>query len=262
MEYPLNEKFLDNAIRRFQELQEAYLKDAKHIFFAVVPDKGCYLAESSGHLSLDYDAITKTLAQNLPWAEFTDLTGTLTADSYYRTDTHWRQEALLPTAEHLSEVLGIPFEDVFSPQTLTEDFSGVYAGQSALPLTPDPLQYLTWEGWEDCTVWSLDTGKTTPIYDLTKIASRDRYDIFLSGGMALQTVTNPHAPENRELIVFRDSFGSSLIPLLVPQYSKITLIDTRYISPSFLESYVNFQGAEVLMLYSTLVLNSSGALRK
>lgn len=262
MEYPLDTDSVQNAAARFRELYDSYLKDSDSVFFAVIPDKGYYLAEPSGHLSLDYDAMVSILQTSLPWAQFVDLTGTLTADSYYRTDTHWRQEALLPTAEHLSKALGVDFFPSFTAQTLTEEFLGVYAGHSALPLEPDVLQYLTWEGWEDCSVRSVDTGKTTPIYDLEKISSKDLYDIFLSGGMALQTVTNPHGTQNRELIVFRDSFGSSLVPLLVPQYSKITLIDTRYISPSLLGDYVNFQGADVLMLYSTLVLNSSGALRK
>ena len=262
MEYPLDQKSLDNAIRRFQALHDAYLRDADRIFFAIVPDKGCYLAEISGHLALDYGALADSLQENLPWAEFVDLTAALTADSYYRTDTHWRQEALLPTARHLLEAMGLSLSTEFSPETLTETFLGVYAGQSALSLTPDRLEYMTWKGWEDCTVWSLDTGKTTPIYDLEKISSRDQYDIFLSGGMALQTISNPHAKSQRELIVFRDSFGSSLVPLLVPEYAAITLIDTRYISPSQIEDYVNFQNADVLMLYSTLVLNSSGTLRK
>jgi len=262
MEYPLNPDSVANAAQRFQELYDAYLHNSEKILFAIVPDKGCYLAESSGHLSMDYIALSDALETALHWAEFVDLTADLSAESYYRTDTHWRQEEILPAAKHLSQALKADFSERFTPQTLTEDFRGVYTGQSALPLEPDALTYLTWEGWEDCTVWSLDTGKNTLVYDLSKENSRDQYDIFLSGGMAVQIITNPHGEESRELIVFRDSFASALIPLLIPAYSSITLIDTRYISPQLLEDYVNFQDADVLMLYSTLVLNSSGVLRK
>lgn len=262
MEYPLNSDSVENAARRFQALYESYLQDSENIFFAIVPDKGYYLAESSGHLSMDYDALSEMLETRLPWAGFVELTGALNAGCYYRTDTHWRQEALLPTAELLSDALGVDFSDSFTIQTLTENFNGVYAGQSALPLEADTLQYLTWDGWEDCTVWSLDTEETTPVYDLTKLDSQDPYDVFLSGGMALQVITNPHAAQARELVVFRDSFASSLIPLLAQSYSTITLIDTRYISPGHLENYVNFQNQDILFLYSTLVLNSSGTLRK
>ena len=64
-----------------------------------------------------------------------------------------------------------------------------------------------------------------------------------------------------ELVVFRDSFGSSLAPLLAGSYRKITLIDLRYISSDLLESYVRFQEQDVLFLYSALIWNQSGTIR-
>lgn len=260
MDYPLNDASVTNAISRFSELYDAYLHDAAEVHFAIVPDKGYYLAQPSGHMSMDYEALYDRLEQALRWAEFVDLRDCLNAASYYPTDTHWRQEALAPVVQRLSDALGIGADTVFTAQTLDEPFYGVYHGQAALPLSADRIQYLTFEGWEDCTVWSADTGATTRLYDMDKRSSQDLYDIFLSGGMAVQVITNPHA--EGELIVLRDSYGSSLIPLLVPQYGKITVLDTRYIAPAMLENYVNFEGKQVLMLYSTLLLNSSSTLRK
>ena len=32
--------------------------------------------------------------------DYVDLTDTLSADCYYKTDTHWRQDKLLPAAGH------------------------------------------------------------------------------------------------------------------------------------------------------------------
>ena len=46
-----------------------------------------------------------------------------------------------------------------------------------------------------------------------------------------KTEENTENKTGRELVVFRDSFASSFVPLLVEGYDKITLIDTRYISP-------------------------------
>lgn len=257
MLYPLDSDSVAYAAARFQDLYDLCLTGSASIRFAIVPDKGYYLAEPSGHLAMDYEALFETMETVLPWAEFVDLTDCLTADSYYRTDTHWRQEALLPVAQRL----GASSAD-FTAEPLDQPFYGVSFGQAALPLEPDELTYLTWDGWEACTVWSADTGETSLIYDLSKADSRDPYDLFLSGPMALQIIENPHAETDRELIVFRDSFGSSLAPLLVPSYSKITLIDTRYLSPSALKDYVNFEGKDILFLYSTLLLHSSGSLRK
>ena len=75
------------------------------------------------------------------------------------------------------------------------------------------------------------------------------------------TVENPAAGNHRELIVFRDSFGSSLAPLLVPGYSKVTLLDIRYLPTDFLSQAVEFRDQDVLFLYSTQVLNQSAMLK-
>lgn len=81
--------------------------------------------------------------------------------------------------------------------------------------------------------------------------------MFLGGSKSLLTIENPCASGNRELILFRDSFGSSLAPLLAEGYARVTLVDIRYISPALLSRYVDFHGKDVLFLYSTSVLNHS-----
>ena len=139
----------------------------------------------------------------------------------------------------------------------------MYYGQAALPVKPDTLHYLNSEILETCKVTSYDTGKPveTVIYNMDKATGKDAYEIFLSGTSALQVIENPYVSNGKELIVFRDSFGSSLIPLLVDDYWKITVIDIRYVQSNVLGNFVDFQGQDTLFLYSTVVLNNSMSLR-
>ena len=263
-EYPLNESSLNHALERFNHIYATYLKGSgSKVIFAVAPDKGYYLAEPSGHLALDYDALFAALEKNLPWATHVDLTGTLTGADYYRTDTHWRQEKLLGTAQTLCEALGAAgfAEGELTPEKIQRPFYGVYYGQAALPMAAEDMVILRNEMLDNCRVYDHETGKTGDIYDRSKLESRDLYDIYLSGARALLTIENPAAATDRELIVFRDSFGSSLIPLLVKDYASVTVVDIRYISSDLLENFLDFHGQDVLMLYSTLVLNSSSSLK-
>ena len=260
MEYPLNEASVTSAVSRFTELYEMYLTDCD-VRFALVPDKGCYLAEDAGALSMDYDALYQRMADSLPWAELIDLRDSLSIESYYRTDTHWSQEAIVPAAQQIADSLGVTVPE-FTRQTLPRPFYGVYYGQAALPMEPDQLHYLTNEVLENCTVTCHDNGLESEIYDMTKLESRDLYDVFLSGGAAVLEITNPAGIEGKELIVFRDSFGSAMVPLLLNDYATVWVLDTRYVNPGMLGSFVEFQNQDVLFLYSTLILNSSSALRK
>ncbi len=261
MEYPMDESSVNYAIDRFNDLYQLYLQDSS-VQFAIVPDKSYYLAGEAGVLGLDYQALFDTMEQNLPWASFIDLTDALDLGDYYRTDTHWSQEAIVPAAEKIAAALGVSVPGDLKQVSLARPFYGVYYGQAALPMEPDTLHYLTNDVLEGCTVKCHDNGKTSGVYDMTKLDSRDLYDVFLSGGAAVLEITNPAGQEGRELVVFRDSFGSAMVPLLIGDYSKVWVLDTRYVMPNMLGHFLDFQGKDVLFLYSTLVLNSSSALRK
>ena len=263
LEYPLKEQSVLKAVDKFSHIYKKYLAGkGGRIVFSLVPDKGYYLAEQNGYLAMDYEKLVSLLRDNLTWADYVDLTGSLTIDDYYTTDTHWRQEKLIPVAKKLADALRVPGprpED-FRMESLERPFYGVYYGQAALPMPSETLYYLTNQTLEYCVVTSFETGKTSKVYDLTKEWGRDPYDVFLSGPVSIQTIENAHAPQ-RELLVFRDSFGSSLVPLLSQDYSKITLIDLRDVPADYLDQFIDFQGQDVLMLYSPLILNNSALLK-
>ncbi len=261
-EYPLNRTSVSHAMERFNYVYETYLQDCA-VYFSVVPDKGYYLAEEAGQLSMDYESLFAQVQTLAPWATHVDLTGDLSAGDYYRTDTHWRQECLLDAAGTLCNALGVtaPTMADYTITALQRPFYGVYYGQAALPMEADILCLLESELLKDCRVYDHETGKTTTVYDMAKQESKDLYDVYLSGARALLTIENPNAASDRELILFRDSFSSSMAPLLVQDYAKVTLVDLRYIRSDLLDQFIEFNGQDVLFLYSTLVLNNSATIK-
>ena len=262
MEYPLNEKAISHSVKKFNSIYENYLKDqAGNIYLALIPDKNYFLAEKSGHLSMDYEQLFEHVQKEMPYAAYVDITKFLSVEDYYRTDTHWRQEQLVDVAQHLAYNMGVEVSGEFEKKTLEKEFYGVYFGQSALNLPGEPLSYLTNDVLEQCVVTNFENNTTTTVYDLKKAEGNDPYEIFLSGPVSLLTIENPGASTEKELIVFRDSFASSLIPLLAEGYQKITLIDIRYISSNFLTNFVDFTDKDVLYLYSTIVLNNGETLK-
>ena len=262
LEYPLNSLSVANAVEKFNAIYETHLQGSR-VVVSVVPDKGYYLAEENGYPAMDYEALFDAVRDGMPWAEYVDLTDLLDIGDYYHTDTHWRQERILDVAENLCEALGVaPFESgELTPVEVERPFYGVYYGQAALPMDAETMYVLENEILSGCTVYNHETGETADVYDWNKLESSDLYDIYLSGAAALLTIENPNAATDKELIVFRDSFGSSMIPLLLKDYTEVTVVDIRYISSEILESFVDFHGQDVLFLYSTLVLNSSNSLK-
>lgn len=263
LNYPLKEEAVQNAIKKFRFIYDRYLSDKNvRIFTSVVPDKGFYLADEN-YPAMDYKELFSMIEEGMDYAKYINISDSLTIEAYYKTDTHWRQEKIQAVVSKIAGEMG--FLEALSKdyEKITSDtpFYGVYYGQAALPLKSEAMIYLTNEVIKDCTVYNYETGKEIPVYALDKLSGNDPYDVFLSGATPLLTVTNPNAPSRKELILFRDSFGGSIAPLFLEGYSKITLVDIRYIRSDILGDYIDFNNQDILFLYSTLLLNDSYSLK-
>lgn len=262
VEYPMNESSLERAAQRFYDICEKYLTEKNRVFLSVIPDKNCFLAGESGHLSMDYKEFEYKMAQKCSFAEYISISDLLERNDYYKTDTHWRQERITDVAERLAKKMGARISMDYEVHTLNEDFYGVYFGQAALPVEPDTLRYLTGEAIDECVVYDWQNKKEISVYNLKRAEGRDPYEIFLSGSLSLISIENSRAQTDKKLVIFRDSFGSSIAPLFIGGYSQITLVDIRYIRPDYLGQFIEFEGCDVLFLYSTLVLNHSEMLHR
>ncbi len=254
----LSREAVDQKLEKLNALH-GYLEGKGSYFVALVPDKSYYLSEKYGYPGLDYGALESMLRAGLPWAKPIDLSGTLSLEDFYRTDTHWRQEKLVPTARYLCQAMGGvgPTAADFTAETLDFDFYGVYYAQAGLPVGPDELQVLV---PKDPVTVQVDGVPVKGVYDLEKLKSEDPYHIYLSGAKTgFVEIKNPNARQDKTLVVVRDSFGSSLGALLSPEYSRVILVDLRVFSnPQMLPMLVgNTENADVLVLLSALSLNST-----
>ncbi len=251
----------DYAANKIQYLYDTYLAgtDCKG-YFAMVPAKEAFLQKGS----LTHEVMGRTFRQELPFLTHLDLTPMMDLEDFYRTDLHWRQENLEDAASYLAIAMDAWTETDYRVNTWQGDFFGKYLARMTPPLAPDTIRYLTNDTIDGCTVTGYDLmgrPQTQPVYNLEKANRGNPYDLFLSGPQGIQIMENPKGPAGKELVLFRDSFGSSLAPLLLEGYSKITLVDLRYVFSHSLDQYVDFQHQDVLFLYSSLLLNNSLALK-
>lgn len=259
LEYPLDEKSIEYAASRFRFIYDKYMadKDMK-VYLSVIPDKNYFMAEKNGYPSIDHERLISLMRENTDFAEYIDIAPLLELSDYYCTDTHWRQEKITDVAEHIAAEMGASLSGGYIAERVDIPFYGVYYGQSALPLPADELYYLDSEVLRGCRVYDFESDSFIPVYNTGKTKGSDPYEMFLSGSRSLLTIENPAADTDKELILFRDSFGSSIAPLLAEGYGKITLVDIRYISPDLLGSFIEFTDQQdVLFLYSSSVLNNS-----
>lgn len=261
-----DKKQVEYGCNIINKVTETYL-DGMNVYYSVIPEKS-YFSESN-RPNFDYDALFETLENGVKGAEYIDIFDTLSLEDYYRTDSHWSQDRILPVANRLSEKMGKVVPKIDYRMEEIDDFYGVYYGQGAfMGIKPDTIRYLTYKALDDAKVYGIpaDELKTKfgvddtldkEIYALSKLDGMDAYDMFLSGGQSIVTAELPTG-NGKELIIFRDSFGSSLAPLMLGAYQKVTLVDLRYIPSDLIGDYVEFNdNQDALFLYSASMLNSS-----
>jgi hypothetical protein len=261
-DYPLNPSSVLRLCGIVNAMYTLYLDETNSVWHTLVPDKNAFIVNPR-HLVMDYaemeDMIKDALDPNIAHVGLFD---TLSSESFYRTDPHWRQEKIIPAAVRIAGAMGAdPEHKPFTPHSF-DGFYGAYYGQSALNIRPDVITWLVSDTTESAVVTNEEKpGEFFPVYDLSRLEEVDPYSIFMCGPAALVTAKNPLIDNGRRLILFRDSFASALAPLLLDAYEEITLIDLRYVNPGILGQFVDFTGADVLFIYSAGLYNNSSPVR-
>ena len=231
-----------------------------NIYYSVVPDMSTFAERYMP--GFDLTTAETVLLDMLGEYEYIRVADQLWAGAFYKTDLHWDQSQIYATANHILSSMGADHAPGGHTEVTAGEFRGVYAGQIALPVDADIMNYIEVAGLKV----SYLSEKTLqfedgPAYDTERFAGVDPYDLFLRGPQPLIVIENASAPD-RELYLFRDSFGSSLAPILACSYSKITVIDLRYLNLMLLPQFIEFrQGADVLFIYSSQIFNNPSILQ-
>ena len=256
-EYPTNKDSISFFINKTNNIKKLLSED-NNVYMMIIPDKNYYL-DSKDFLQIDYNYLYKEL--NKLDINMIDIKDTLSLADYYETDTHWKQERLDKVVKALSTNMNFEYQDIKYETNTYNKFYGVYYGEAAISRKPETITYLTNDTILNSKVKYLENPKLTTVYNKEKLNSFDSYEVYLDGATAFIEITNLNSKSNKELIIFRDSFGSSLSPLLIEYYDKITILDNRYISSIYFKDLIEFNNQDVLFLYSTLLVNKSFTLK-
>ncbi len=257
-----NEDSIQHAINVSNKVIDKYFKD-NNVYYSVIPDKHYYASKENGYPAMDYEKSVSMLKESFN-GKYVDIFDNLDLSDYYTTDSHWSQDKIADVAEKiLSAMKNEEYtfgKDFFDIQTKFP-FYGVYYGQSALSLPPDEIKYLTNEITDGMIMTYYDNlGKPVQekVYVEAMFENKDPYDLFLAGAQSIVKIENPNSKTDKELVLFRDSFGSSIAPLLATEYKTVYVLDLRYVVPDMLPNFCQFdETQDVLFMYSTGLINSA-----
>lgn len=184
--------------------------------------------------------------------------------AYYATDHHWSMQGVYAAYQAYCKALGIaPLALEDFELTRYEGFFGTTYSRSGYPFAAaDTLECA--QPKADVHLTILDDGAQ---YDHLifpeHAATYDGYAVYMGGNHGLLEITNRNAPQGT-LLVFKDSFANSLLPLLSAHYSRIVAMDARYYAGNFSDAMAAAGKVDqVLYVYSLdSLLNDTMVARK
>lgn len=188
---------------------------------------------------------------------------------YYRTDHHWTSYGAYLGYKSASEMLNYtPKElDDFSVEHASNEFRGTLFSKTLdFDVTPDTIDYYTlkenepkvkvsvYESYNNAT-GNVKYTEYDSMYFREFLNVKDKYSSFLGQNSPIVTVESDLANNDRSLLIIKDSYAHSIVPFLAKEYSKITMIDLRYIN-SDLQLFVSLEDYDqLLFLYNVITLS-------
>lgn len=245
-EKPENNEKITRIINRFINTNSNVKYD-----FMLVPTSAYIYQNKLSNYNLNYDE-KKTMEyfrQNIN-SNYIDVSTILLNNNdkyiYYRTDHHWTTRgAYYAYYEYCKNNGIIPNNYLFNE--VSQNFYGtLYSKVLDNTIMPDIIEKIV-----DNNVYAVNYPNSDlySMYNDKYLTEKDKYSYFLNANQSLITIVN-QSIFDKEILIIKDSYANSFIPLLAAHYSKIHVIDPRYYKNKISDYIKDNNINHVLFLYN------------
>lgn len=173
---------------------------------------------------------------------------------YYRTDHHWTSLGAYYGYRAWADFAGekpYPYNtDTMVPAS--SDFLGTLHSKVNIAWKKDSIYYFGETDIMPVTV-TYDMQKTTnSLYEEDYLDTKNQYGFFLDDNHALVEI-NTGNQTGKTLFVIKDSYANCFVPLVLPHYDTVYMLDLRYYNGRLYELLQQYaDDADVLVLYNCI----------
>lgn len=232
----------------------------KNQYFMLIPNSSEILKDDLPHFlscpsqKEQIDKIYSSLGENIKTIDILNnfLNYDNKEDLYFKTDHHWTGTAAYIALKPFSEAVGFLYNDSnYQNVILSNSFNGTLSSFSGISEIADTINaYIP----VDCTgsyyMLNKETMNKSPsVFDLEKLNNSNQYEVFLGGNFSEIEIHTKNTSKGN-LLIFKDSYANTFIPLLTPFFNKIVIIDPRYYTDDITTCITNNNFSDLLFLYN------------
>lgn len=185
---------------------------------------------------------------------------------YYRTDHHWSTYGAYLAYYDAAKAMGFKPCEIgeFDIEHASDSFRGtLYSKTLDDSVTPDIMDYYHRRNDKGVKL-TVNDGKSIKKYDSLYFREyldvKDKYSSFL--GPNVPYIDIETGVEGPSLLIFKDSYAHAMVPFLTSHFSRITVLDTRYINNG-IGGYIKMKNYDsVLFVYNAITFSEGMDIRK
>lgn len=189
----------------------------------------------AGDQSVDYEAFCKELKAATGTGEAWTVTNALKAlqaksdtPLYYKGDHHWNTHGAYVAAGEILRLLGKQIcDEDYNWYVVKDDFMGTTASGSGLFGSGDMIELCEPKDFRYTVKYVQEDRKETTCFVPEKLSEMQPYEVFFGGNFGELDIRTEAYAEGT-LLVVKDSFANCLLPMLLPHYRQIIVVDPRY----------------------------------
>ncbi len=180
---------------------------------------------------------------------------------YYRTDHHWTTFGAYLAYYDAAKAMGFKPSELneFDIEHASVSFRGtLYSKTLDDSVTPDIIDYYHLRG-EGPIKLTIGENTYDSLYFRDFLNVKDKYSSYLGQNSPQMEITTE--VEGPSLLIFKDSYAHCLIPFLTAHFSRITVLDMRYIHDG-ISNHVNVDDYDsVLFVYNAISFSQDRDIR-
>lgn len=178
---------------------------------------------------------------------------------YFRSDHHWTQRGAYYAYKAFVESVGLeatPLSE-FEQKELTTTYSGSmyeYTKDERVKTFKDTVEAFMTD--KELTMTVTDRQGNVTSYSDAIMTWSKTYSAFLCGDNPYTVINVPENPQDRNILVLKDSYGNAFVPFLAENYGNIMIVDTRYTDMNVKDMFADYDITDILFINNLEAANS------
>ncbi len=181
---------------------------------------------------------------------------------FFKSDHHWTQRGAYYAYSAFAKSVGLEPKplDEFNYEIRNDSYSGSlysWTNDERVKNFIDTIE--VFNPGKEHTMTVTSSGGYTNTYNSSIVSFNKTYVTFIAGDNPYTVINVPDNPQEKNILVLKDSFGNAFVPFLCEHYGNIIVVDVRYSNFNIYEQLKDYGLTDIVFVNNAQAVTSSWA---